>query len=340
MTKIKCLFLLLCLLPLCACSNEIENYAIVSGAAIDLSQEGLSLTVEVADVSSGSPEGAGQSITFTAQGKDIASAQKALERHMGKQLYWEHTSLIILSQELCERGLSDVVTWIMSSHSVRISVPLLVSKEGAEKLLSSTLAPYKTTSFGLRSMLDNNADRGIGIALPVYQLYNRLQSPSACALLPYLTVEHDSPVLTGSAIIKDYHYIGTLSPEQTQIYSLLAEQVDEALLDLGDVTMRTVLTSTSLSAKDETCRFSFRVQGILEQGELSSHEDPASLLSSQLQSQAQALYRISASLNADFLGLNNARYRAQAKNFTKKAVGEIPVTFIPDVYIYDYGQAT
>ncbi len=340
MTRIKAvLVLLVLLLTLTGCSDEIENYAIVAGAALDLADEGLELTVEVADVSSGSPQSAGESLSFSATGSDIAEAQKALERHMGKPLYWDHTSIIILSRELCRQSIETAVTWIMSSQAVRISVPLLVSTVSAKDLLSAKLDPYKITAFGLRSMLDNNADRGIGIALPVYQLYNRLESKSGCALLPLLNVEEEKPVLLGSAIIEKYRYVGSLSTNQTQIYTLLVESAESALLSIGEVAMRTSRTSGSISYKDGRCRCSFRIQGILDQGYLPEGENPVQALAQNLTEQAQELLSVSQQLDCDFLGLNNAMYQADPHNFTRQSVKDFTVEFLPDIYIYDYGQA-
>ncbi len=340
MTRIKAA--LLCvglLLTLTGCSSEIENYAIIAGAALDLADEGLELTVEVADVSSGSAQSSGESIQFTAAGSDIAEAQKALERHMGKPLYWDHASIIVLSRDLCRQGVDTAVTWIMSSQAVRISVPLIVSTDSAKDLLTAKLDPFKTTSFGLRSMLDNNADRGIGIALPVYQLYNRLHDQSECALLPLMTVEEDKPVLIGSAVIKRDQYIDSLSVNQTQIYSLLTRSVDSALLSIGDVTMRTARTGSDISYKDGRVSFHFRIQGVLDQGYLPEGENPVQALAQNLTEQAQDLLTLSRAMGSDFLGLNNTIYRADPHHFTRQAVSDIAVDFYPDIHIYDYGQA-
>ncbi|MBO5671423.1 MAG: hypothetical protein J6S41_07725 [Clostridia bacterium] len=339
MMKIKFVSALAVLLLLTGCSPEIENYAIVAGAALDMAQEGLELTVEVADVSSGSAQSSGESLTFTAAGSDIAEAQKALERHMGKPLYWDHSSVIVLSRDLCRAGIEPAVTWIMSSQAVRISVPLVVSTGSAKDLLSSKLDPYKTTAFGLRSMLDNNADRGIGIALPVYQLYNRLESHSGSALLPLLNVEKDKPVLIGSAIISDYRYIDSLSVNQTQIYTLMTDAAKEALLSIGSVSMRTSRTASDLSYKDGVCRFRMRIQGVLDQGYLPEGENPVQALAQNLTEQAQQLVEVSRTMDCDFLGLNDARYKAQPHDFTRLAVADIPVEITPDIHIYDYGQA-
>lgn len=338
MRKISAAVVLILLL-LTGCSQEIENYAIVGGAALDLSDEGLKLTVEVADVSSGNADSSGESLIFSAAGSDIAEAQKALERHMGKPLYWDHSSVIVLSRKLCQEGIEPAVTWIMSSQAVRISVPLLVSTEEAGDLLAAKLDPYKTTAFGLRSMLDNNADRGIGIALPVYQLYNRLENQSGCALLPLLSVEDDEPVLIGSAIIDNYRYVDSLTANQTQIYSLLTGSVESALLSIGDVTMRTSRTAANVAYKDGVCQFRFRIQGVLDQGYLPEGENPVQALAQNLTEQAQELLTVSRAQNCDFLGLNHTVYLAQPHDFVRRAVAEIPVDFYPDIHIYDYGQA-
>lgn len=340
MTRIKAMLVCLVLLFfLSGCSSEIENYAIIAGAALDLAHEGLELTVEVADVSSGSAENSGNSIRFTAAGSDIAEAQKALERHMGKPLYWDHSSVIVLSRDLCRQGIDSAVTWIMSSQAVRISVPLIVSTGSAKDLLSSKLDPFKTTAFGLRSMLDNNEDRGIGIALPVYQLYNRLHDQSQCALLPLMMVEEDKPVLLGSAIIKENRYVDSLSVNQTQIYSLLTRSVNSALLPIGNVTMRTTRTGSNISYKDGRVVFRPRIQGVLDQGYLPEGENPVQALAQNLTEQAQDLLAVSHSMDCDFLGLNNTLYRADPHSFSRKAIADIAVDFHPDIHIYDYGQA-
>lgn len=340
MMRIKAVLVCLgLLLGLVGCSSEIENYAIVAGAALDSADEGLELTVEVADVSSGSAESSGESIRFTAAGSDIAEAQKALERHMGKPLYWDHASVIVLSRDLCRQGIDTAVTWIMSSQAVRISVPLIVSTGSAKDLLSAKLDPFKVTAFGLRSMLDNNADRGIGMALPVYQVYNRLHDSSQCALLPLMMVEEDRPVLIGSAVIKEDRYTDSLSFNQTQIYSLLTRSVDSALLSVGEVTMRTVRTGSDISYQDGRVVFRFRIQGVLDQGYLPEGENPVQALAQNLTEQAQDLLTVSRTMDCDFLGLNNAVYRAEPHDFSRRAVADIAVDFHPDIHIYDYGQA-
>ena len=340
MRRISALILVLLLIPvLCGCSQEIENYAIVAGAALDVSEQGLRLTVEVADVSSGNADSSGQSLLFSADGADVAEAQKALERRMGKPLYWDHASIILLSRPLCQRGLESAVVWIMSSQAVRISVPLAVCEGSAEQVLATHLDPYKTTAFGLRSMLGNNAERGIGLALPVYRFYNRMQAHGHCTLLPMLALEEDEPTQIGSAVIKDYRFVTTLSPEQTQIYSLLTEPVRSALLSVSRITVRTERTAASLTLKEGKCRFSVRLAGVLDQGVLPKGEDPKQLLSRELIGQAQALVAVSKQLNCDFLRLNDAAYKAHPKDFTERAVADFSVEIVTDIHIYDYGQA-
>ena len=119
--------MLILLLSGCWSYHDVEDRTIVAGAAGDVLPSGdVLLTAET--VSFGGSETDAESEMITSRGKNIADAIKLMSEKSGKELYWHHATVIILSEEYARRGVEDLFDYIMNDNEARLTLRLVVAR--------------------------------------------------------------------------------------------------------------------------------------------------------------------------------------------------------------------
>lgn len=315
--------------------RELETYAIAAGAALDRGEGGrVRLTLEVADVSGGEAEGPTGSLCFSAEGETMSDATLALERQMGKPIYWSHASILLLSQELCRDGIETIAEWVLRAYTLRIAVPLAVTEGESGALLRRKIEFFSVCSYGLRSLLDNARENGTGVEMPVYSVYGAMKSASKTAVLPLLSTRGESPVLSGAAVVREGKLCGSLSEEETVVFRLMTDGIPQGVLTAQGRSFRTDQTQVSLSAAPSGESLSFFVRAELDQGDPGGN--PGEILQEALTRRAEALWEKAQRLDADLFGLKNARLRAR---LPERELAELSPAIFCEVYLVDYGQS-
>ena len=129
--------ILLWILSLTGCWNydEVEDSAIVSGIAIDKGSEGNGylVTTEIYNFSGSGKENKIESKRIAIEGKTLPDAVKNAVKISPKKLYWGHSDIVIISQEIAKEGILPVVDALIRAFEPRIQMNILVSKEKTAK---------------------------------------------------------------------------------------------------------------------------------------------------------------------------------------------------------------
>ena len=174
------LAILLVALTGCWDLNEIEDLALVQAIAIDKSREhegGFRILVQVVDPSAvagggqgggAMQRGGGRKATFrnyAAEGESILSTFRELSHITSRRLFYAHTQVITISEELArERGVAGVLDFLDRSPQIRRQVWLVISKPGMNEIFGQT-APLETTPavriFGIIEVRDLTSNYGV-----------------------------------------------------------------------------------------------------------------------------------------------------------------------------------
>jgi spore germination protein KC len=230
------LIIMMCLCFLSGCWNykEVDELAIVGGAAIDKTEDGrYEMTVETIE-GGGSRDTMMKSKVLTGLGKTLFDAARNLITISGKRLYWSHTQIIILSQETAREGVMKVIDWYSRDAETREDVTLLVSREAtAKEILMADPATEQVVSITLGHEIDNNNSIGTAPIIDImhFDIESQLNVLSSALPVIGLTQVADKRVaqIIGSAIIKDDKLVGFLDGEETKYLNFIKDEIKKGI---------------------------------------------------------------------------------------------------------------
>ncbi len=215
MKRLLC-FLLAFTLCGCAYKTEIEQTAIVTGAALDKENGKIVLTVEVVD--SKDQKAKGQ--IFTCKAESIGEASALMTSLTGRPLYWDHAKLIVVTEKFFEEEWQGLFEWLYRNSHARISTPIA---------LCDFKGIFETENQGfisdtLLSLLNANKKNGGTVSSPAYLIYNSLKGKSETALLPLISIKEDKPVISGCGVFYKNKFRAKLNGAQTQTALILSNK--------------------------------------------------------------------------------------------------------------------
>lgn len=143
MKKILILFIIL-LTTGCWNYRELNEFAIVTGMALDLENDKYKLSFLIANGNKNESQQAQTSI-LTGTGESIYDAFKDISLMSPKELYISHLSIVIISEDIARNGISNLIDYLMRDPQSHQNFYMIISKDSkAEDVLAilSPLADY------------------------------------------------------------------------------------------------------------------------------------------------------------------------------------------------------
>lgn len=149
----------------CWNSRELNSLAIVSGIGVDLDPATGHFKVSFQIVnpsatatSSGPSSGNPSVVVVSAKDKTIFSALRRASKQVSRQLFFAHTQLLVIGEELAREGLDNVFDIFERSHELRLNTAVLVSRDiDAESVLKVLTSIESQPSFGLVNKTHNTS---------------------------------------------------------------------------------------------------------------------------------------------------------------------------------------
>lgn len=219
--------------------KEIADEIIVAGAAIDydIENDGILLTIEVILPVVGADKDSNlKSLIYQCSGKNMVDASKNIVTKVGHHLLWSHNKIIIFSKKLMEREnlFNGTMDWIKRARATRPNMWLLLSEEetAGEIFLESVPQTEKIVSTYLDQLFLTSKDNYNYIRTPFWRYMEDINSPSASATLPTIEINKSNtgniPLLYGTELIRKNKPEGRLNAEQTKIYLLIMNRLQNA----------------------------------------------------------------------------------------------------------------
>lgn len=274
------ILLILLVVPLSGCwdQNEVSHVGFIISAGIDSVQnDKVDLTVQVFipnPTSGGTSEGGGEGrvFTYTKRGDSMPEALSALQKRLPRTLSWDHTKLIIIGENLANRGMRDEIDFLFRDVEPREQANFLVCKGTAMKLLQSLDDPntYDTIiriadmpsvgTYNMNYVEESIAGESDAFVLPVADTIQLMMSKSPKTVL----------TVKGVAVIKDVKLAGWMSERdssglhlgfqwlhQTSIGHNLSVTVKK---DGGKITAKLVRRKLQLSPSIRDGKWSMKVK--------------------------------------------------------------------------------
>lgn len=241
MTSIRKIIALLLIVPLLSslsgCWNYrlLEDLGIVAGVAIDKgTDDKFELTMEIADAKSGKERMVDSHIIHSS-GNTIFDAVRDGISIIGKKLYWSHTQVIVVSEEIARDEMINVMDWLNRDSETRTDIELFVAKGMPAKDIFTIDNPSgNIISFTLESMIENETSLSKARKTQTWKFANDLISPGISPQTPAVMLwdnsKEQTPMVEGAALFHDSVFVGFLDGADTKNLLFVQDRIEGGLL--------------------------------------------------------------------------------------------------------------
>ena len=153
----KIIYILFILMCLTGCWNykELDDYSIVTGIAIDKKDDDFLVSVLISNAKkdSSSSNSSSQNVVYSGKGKSIFKALKEISLISPKELYLDHFSILIISEEIASDGIYNIVDFFLRYPNARKDFSVVLAKDCKAKDTLKIVSPL--TDYPSQSLSDN-----------------------------------------------------------------------------------------------------------------------------------------------------------------------------------------
>jgi spore germination protein KC len=210
---------------------EVNDLAIVTGAAIDKTKDNhVLLSTQVflpKALSSGGGQGGGSSgsgaITLVAsqKGINLSDALSKLQGILPRKVFWGQCKVFIFGEKVAKEGIQKDMDFLLRHPQTRERAYLFVGSGEARQYLEPTPKLERTSAEVIREL----SKARIGMDVTMKDLDEMLMGKSHAAALPYLAMmthrqnEKESmlaPKIVGTAVFRKDQMVGTITERDTR----------------------------------------------------------------------------------------------------------------------------
>ncbi|WP_227935590.1 Ger(x)C family spore germination protein [Alkalihalobacillus deserti] len=247
MKKVLLIFLIFAssfVFPGCWDRHEINDIALITGVALDKKENNsIEVTVEIispgmeAGATGGEGGGVGKTVTRSGVGVNIAEALEKLQERLPRKVFWGHSEVFVIGEELAKEGISDEIEYFLRHREPRVRAYVFVAKNRAKEVMA-LLPPIEPTS---AEVLREMAIYETFFSVTLLELMQMLQSDSGVANLSMIQVlppaEGGSDLetiayISGSAILKEDKMIGTLDDRVTRGVNWIKDEIEHGNISI------------------------------------------------------------------------------------------------------------
>lgn len=255
MKKIKFLILLLPLLSGCYNYRELNELGITTAVSIDYKDNNFYVIAEVINPIKQQDASSSNNSPFVNYNSSSSSLQDAFRKvvlESPRQLYAAQLEIIVLSEEVVNNHLEEVLEYFARDPETRTEIKIIVAKtEDSTKAITLQTLLTSLSSSNIIKSLDLQS-KVLGMAYPVTlnELLNMYIDPYLEVVLPSMTlygnyeigdekenITTSSPKaivkIDGSTITKDNKILGYLDLEESKILNLINGKLKETIIKMN-----------------------------------------------------------------------------------------------------------
>ena len=255
MKKIKYLILLLPLLSGCYNYRELNDLGITTAVSIDYKDNNFYVIAEVVNPikqQDASSSNKSPFINYNSSSSSLQDAFRKVVLESPRQLYAAQLEIIVLSEEVVNNHLEEVLEYFARDPEARTEIKIIVAKtEDSTKAITLQTLLTSLSSSNIIKSLDLQS-KVLGMAYPVTlnELLNMYIDPYLEVVLPSMTlygnyeigdekenITNSSPKaivkIDGSTITKDNKILGYLDLEESKILNLINGKLKETIIKMN-----------------------------------------------------------------------------------------------------------
>lgn len=246
-------FVSLIVLTGCWSRVELNELGLVAGMAIDKTETGYMISVQVYIPSEVSSDKAVTGITSTlyqAEGVDSCEAFRRLTFVMPRRPVLSHALIIVLSEDVAKAGLTDVLDALLRDNELRISTNIVIAKGVKAADIFQVLTPFERTPAAKIDKLLKNAESSYSAVNPISMLEvtNNIVNDGGETVIPGIEIIGDFEKgndlsniekekvdtalrVTSYAAFKQDKFVGWLDEETSIGYNYIMGKVKAAMIE-------------------------------------------------------------------------------------------------------------
>ncbi len=255
MKRIKFLILLLPLLSGCYNYRELNELGITTAVSIDYKDDAFYVIAEVINPIKQQDASSSNNSPFVNYNSSSSSLQDAFRKvvlESPRQLYAAQLEIIVLSEEVVNNHLEEVLEYFARDPEARTEIKIIVAKtEDSTKAITLQTLLTSLSSSNIINSLDLQS-KVLGMSYPVTlnELLNMYIDPYLEVVLPSMTlygnyeigdekenITTSSPKaivkIDGSTITKDNKILGYLDLEESKILNLINGKLKETIIKMN-----------------------------------------------------------------------------------------------------------
>ncbi len=255
MKRIKFLILLLPLLSGCYNYRELNELGITTAVSIDYKDDAFYVMAEVinpikqqdASSSNNSPF-----INYNSSSTSLQDAFRKVVLDSPRQLYAAQLEIIVLSEEVVNNHLEEVLEYFARNPETRTEIKIIVAKteDSTKAITLQTLLTSLSSSNIIKSLELQNKVLGVSYPVTLNELLNMYIDPYLEVVLPSMTLYGDYEIgdekenittsspkaivkIDGSTITKDNKILGYLDLEESKVLSMINGKLNETIIKMN-----------------------------------------------------------------------------------------------------------
>ncbi|MBR5519880.1 MAG: hypothetical protein IKU55_04100, partial [Clostridia bacterium] len=130
---------------------------------------------------------------IVSEGSSLAEAIASMSRIAGRQLYWGHAGVFILSRDVLEHSIRPVLDWFMRDATARLSSMVVAAgTEQASSVYALKSPVQKSISLSLEQILENFQTAKSRTAVSVNELINLYGVRGSAICMPMVNAERNA----------------------------------------------------------------------------------------------------------------------------------------------------
>ncbi len=213
------LVLVLCFLCGCTGYRESDNSFIVSAMGFD--KEGGNFTIFIEAVTANETEAELKEETYEAHGETLEAALYSLKNKIYKPLSFEHCSVILVSPNIAQKDMKNVVEFCKKTEELNTSVYFAATEE-VEKIISADAVSEAAGGYDISSLIESRDEEdGISYKNRLYELLSATDEFIPTFYLPFLKADDDKFHTQGELVYTDFSPSKKLNSDDSFILSVL-----------------------------------------------------------------------------------------------------------------------
>lgn len=241
---------LILLLPGCWDSQDLNELAIVLGAAVDSGEQGYIVSVQATKTAAsqgGTEESGGDQGFFisSAQGGSVFEAARNLTLDLHLRNYWPHTQIVVIGEELARESILSVVEFFARDPKRRLSAYFVVGSGMGLDYLKNQPENAELSSREIKEIIQLTRANGFGIDLDLREFIKEMEGLSGASIMNKVKsvplqitdgednqgAKKKTSALEGVGVFYDYMLLGYLSPEETRNINFLRDNVGSWVIE-------------------------------------------------------------------------------------------------------------